>query len=222
MSVLDLQKRLKSLGFEPGPLDGDLGPQTLTAINKALDQIRVLDPLDEPKTTLSTVPASWMPWARMDRIIWHWTAGRHKASALDKRHYHILIEDDGKLVRGDPPIDANAAPHKPNYAQHTLNCNTGSIGVSMCGMLGAVESPFDPGAFPITRTQWTVLATVLTDLCRRYTIPVRPGTVLSHAEVEKTLGIKQRQKWDVSRLPFNPALKGATAIGSEMRSMVKP
>ncbi|PLU82213.1 N-acetylmuramoyl-L-alanine amidase, partial [Sinorhizobium medicae] len=40
-----------------------------------------------------------MPAAKMGRIICHWTAGAHKASDFDRGHYHILIEDDGKLVR---------------------------------------------------------------------------------------------------------------------------
>ena len=40
------------------------------------------------------VSAAWMPPARMQRIIVHWTAGAHKASDLDKAHYHILIQGD--------------------------------------------------------------------------------------------------------------------------------
>ena len=75
----------------------------------------------------------------MARVICHWTAGRHRANGLDRQHYHILIEGDGRLVRGVPTIDLNAEPVKPGYAAHTRNCNGGSIGVALCGMVGARE-----------------------------------------------------------------------------------
>jgi N-acetyl-anhydromuramyl-L-alanine amidase AmpD len=216
MTVLDLQRRLAALGFDVGPLDGLLGPQTLRA---ALDALPKPEGAPESSVAVSeAVPTDWMPWAKMDRIIVHWTAGGNKASAFDRKHYHILIEGDGKLVRGIPSIALNSAPVKPGYAAHCLNCNSGSIGVSLCGMAGSVESPFNAGEQPITRAQWTALAGVLADLCRRYAIPVTPGTVLSHAEVQATLGIKQRNKWDIARLPWNAAARSARAIGDDFRA----
>lgn len=167
------------------------------------------------------VPADWMPAAQMNRVIVHWTAGAHRASGLDRSHYHILIEGDGKLIRGIPSIDLNDARGvKPGYAAHTLNCNTGSIGVSLCCMAGAVESPFNAGSAPMTRKQWDTIPPVLADLCRRYSIPVTPSTVLSHAEVQGTLGIKQKGKWDVSRLAFDPSVRGGTACGDLFRGGV--
>jgi hypothetical protein len=36
--------------------------------------------------------------------------------------------------------------------------------------------------------------------------------------VQRTLGIKQRAKWDVARLPFDLGTVGATDIGDEMRA----
>lgn len=171
-----------------------------------------------------TIPTSWMPKAKMDRIIFHWTAGTHKASSFDKQHYHILIEADGRVVRGAPTIDGNARGNRTGKkASHTLNCNTGSIGVSLCCMGGnnVRESPFVAGKWPLTRTQWEKLALVLADLCRAYDIPVTAKTVLSHAEVQATLGIKQRQKWDISRLAFDPSVKGAKVCGDMMRKAVR-
>src|SRR5690606_24142627 len=50
--------------------------------------------------------------------------------------------------------------------------------------------------------------------------PVTRKTMLSHAEVQGTLGIAQRQKWDFTRLPFNDSLRGAHAIGDWMRSRI--
>lgn len=169
-----------------------------------------------------TVPSTWMPECEMERIIVHWTAGAHKASEFDRGHYHILIEDDGRLVRGIPTIAQNAAPMKKGVgAHHTLNCNTGSIGVSLCCMGNAIESPFDAGNFPMTRAQWDALAPVLADLCKFYKISVTNKTVLSHAEVQVNLGIKQRQKWDISRLAFEPSIKGAKACGDIFRKQTR-
>lgn len=170
-------------------------------------------------TRIVTVPADWMPDARLERIIVHWTAGQHRASLLDREHYHLLIEGDGTLVRGVPTIDRNGLPKaKAGYAAHTLNCNTGSIGVSLCCMGGAVESPFKAGAWPMTRAQWEKLPLVLADLVRRYGIRFSPQTILSHAEVQPTLGIAQRGKWDIARLAFDPTVRGARACGDLMRN----
>lgn len=169
----------------------------------------------------SLVPAGWMPAAKMARIIFHWTAGAHTPSDLDKSHYHILIDSTGKLVRGKPTIDLNSLPKaKAGYAAHTLNCNTGSIGVSLCGMAGAVERPFDPGKSPITPEQWAALIQVCADLCGHYEIPVSPKTVLSHAEVQVNLGIKQKGKWDIAILPFNRTFDTAAKVGAELRANV--
>jgi N-acetyl-anhydromuramyl-L-alanine amidase AmpD len=161
-----------------------------------------------------------MPSARIERIIFHWTAGAHRASGLDKSHYHILIEVDGKLVRGTRSIAANGIGGTGQRASHTLDCNTGSIGVSLCCMAGAIESPFKAGSAPMTAVQWKTLADVLADLCRRYGVPVTPKTVLSHAEVQSNLGIRQRGKWDIARLAFDPSIVGAKACGDAMRVAV--
>ncbi|MEF2554049.1 N-acetylmuramoyl-L-alanine amidase [Aurantimonas sp. A2-1-M11] len=168
-----------------------------------------------------TVPASWMPNASMQRIVCHWSAGAHDASWLDRKHYHFIIEGDGNLVRGDRSVSDNAAPIRGAYAAHTRNCNTGSIGVSMACMAGAVERPFDAGRYPMTRPQWDAFVATVADLCQRYGIKVTPKTVLSHAEVQSNLGIAQRGKWDFTRLPPFPDLVGAKVCGDFMRASVQ-
>lgn len=167
-----------------------------------------------------TVPASWMPSASMQRIICHWSAGAHDASWLDRKHYHLIIEGDGNLVRGDRSIADNEAPIRGAYAAHTLNCNTGSIGVSMACMAGATESPFNAGRYPMTRPQWDVFVESVAELCKRYGIKVTPTTVLSHAEVQANLGVRQKGKWDFTRLPPFPDIKGAKACGDFLRAAV--
>lgn len=197
--------------------DGIVGPKTIAALHAALTAQR---PAPSPPPAAGNVPLAWMPPARLERIIVHWTAGQHRASALDKSHYHILIEGDGTLIRGGPSIAANGIGGFGPRASHTLNCNTGSIGVSLCCMAGAIESPFQPGPAPMTAMQWSVLPGVVADLCRRYSIPVTRTTVLSHAEVQVNLGIKQRGKWDIARLAFDPSVKGAKACGDLLRASV--
>lgn len=168
------------------------------------------------------IPSIWMPDARIERVILHWTAGGYKATDFDRQHYHLLVENDGKLVKGVPSIALNSLPKaKAGYAAHTLNCNTGSIGVSMCCMAGAEERPLKVGKYPLTVTQWNAAAVAVAELCKRYSIPVTPKTVLSHAEVQANLGIKQRGKWDVAVLPFDPnTAKTAKACGDRFRAAV--
>ena len=169
------------------------------------------------------IPSQWLPSAKMQRVICHWTGGTHKASDFDRQHYHILIEADGKIVRGIPSIDLNESPAKKGYAPHTWKCNSGSIGVSLCCMGGkdVREVPFNAGRFPMTKAQWDQLSTVVAQLCKVYNIPVTDKTVLSHAEVQANLGIRQRNKWDYTRLAFDSDIKGAKAIGDRLRAEVK-
>lgn len=168
-----------------------------------------------------SLPKSWLPAATMTRVILHWTGGAHVASILDRQHYHLIVEGDGNVVRGDLPISANRAPIRGNYATHTLGCNSGSIGVSLASMAGAKESPWNPGSHPLTAEQWAAGAEIVAELCRRYAIPVTPETVLSHAEVQETLGIRQRGKWDIARLAFDPSVFGARVVGDRFRRDVQ-
>ena len=157
----------------------------------------------------------------MNRIIFHWTGGGHKANATDKKAYHLLTEGDGTYVEGKHEIADNVVTSDGDYAAHTRDLNTDSIGTAMCGMRGATEYPWNPGSSPITEVQFRAHARLVAKLCRDYSIPVTRTTVLSHAEVEPTLGVKQKNKWDITRLVFRPDLVGAYAVGDYFRSLVK-
>jgi hypothetical protein len=156
----------------------------------------------------------------MKRIICHWTGGGYKATALDKKHYHFIFEDDGKMVEGIHSVSANENTKDGVYAAHTFHCNEGSIGTSLCCMAGAIENPYKPGKSPMTKTQWDAQARYVAKLCRAYKIAVTPDTVLSHAEVQPNLGIKQKGKWDYTRLPWDPSIKGHKACGDRLRADV--
>lgn len=169
---------------------------------------------------MSLIPRDWLPACRMKRVICHWTAGGYKATSFDRVHYHILIEDDGRLVRGTHSIADNVSTADGRYAAHTRGCNTGSIGVTVCCMAGAQASPFHPGSSPMTLKQWETMAQVVAELCRFYAIPVTPQTVLGHGEVEVYLGIPQHGKWDPMVLPWAPEMS-RSLVGNYLRSLVQ-
>jgi hypothetical protein len=152
-------------------------------------------------------------------IVAHWTAGAHKASDLDREHYHIMIESDGKLVRGDHTIDDNVSTGDDDYAAHTRKFNTGAIGISACAMADASEKPFNAGSFPMTEVQWKVMAQVAAELAKFYNIPVTRERILAHGEVEEVHGVDQRGKWDPLKLPWNPNLTMAQ-VGDLFRQEV--
>ena len=154
------------------------------------------------------------------RMILHWTAGRHTASYLDKKHYHFLIEGDGTVVKGYYKPEANEST-RGGYAAHTRMKNTGSIGISLCAMAGAEGSPFKAGKYPITKEQVEALCSLIAELSVVYDIPITERTVLSHAEVEKVLGVKQRGKWDISWLPHYRTRVTPSEVGHYIRKKAK-
>jgi hypothetical protein len=184
--------------------DGIVGPATLAALDKAF-----------PPSGGVSAPATGLV-----RIILHWTAGTHVVSETDRAHYHFIIGGDGAVYDGKHKPEANISTSDGAYAAHTRNCNTGSIGVAVAGMFGATEQPFNAGGFPIRQVQVDALVRLVADLCRKYRIPVTPRTVLSHAEVQPTLGIAQNGKWDISWLPGMTLPRDPVSVGNEIRSRI--
>lgn len=153
----------------------------------------------------------------LKRIILHWSAGAAKASGLDRQHYHFMVQQDGTEVAGVFAPEDNIAPVKGRYAAHTLSCNTGSIGIALCGMMGAQERPFSAGSQPILWMQVNAFVALAARLALRYRIPVTRQTILSHAEVQPTLGILQRGKWDIAWLPGMTAPGNPVEVGDRLR-----
>ncbi len=171
----------------------------------------------------TTIPEGWMPDAVMKRIVCHWSAGNYKASDTDRHHYHLMIEDDGRLVRGEFSIadnEDNLIWEPCNYAAHARGTNSNCIGVSVCCMKDAIEEPFDAGPAPMLKAQWQVMADICAQLCRRYAIPVTPQTVLGHGEVEAILANPQDGKWDPLALPWAPDLS-KEEVGDKFRTAVR-
>lgn len=182
--------------------DGVAGPATRAALDRLL-----------PARALA-------PATGLTRIIWHWTAGRPVVSDLDRLHYHFIIAGDGQVVNGNYRPEDNISASDGRYAAHTRDCNTGAIGIALAGMGGAKDRPFTPGPWPITEAQIAVMIGLTAELCRRYGIDVTPRTVLSHAEVQPTLGIAQAGKWDVAWLPGMTAPGDPVGIGNILRNRV--
>lgn len=155
----------------------------------------------------------------MLRIILHWSAGTHTPSALDLSHYHYVVDGAGRVHTGKP-VAANRAPLSSGYAAHTRNCNTDSIGIAVAAMAGAQERPFSAGRYPITEPQIEAFVRLAADLAREYGIPITRRTILSHAEVQPTLGIAQAGKWDIAWLPGMAGPADPVAVGDRLRAWI--
>lgn len=244
MNITEIQRQLAALGYDPGPIDGIRGPRTIAAV-RAFQAARglVVDGIVGPQTRAAlnaaqsapaapaastapqaaasaVVPAAWMPRAAMKRVHLHWTAGAYAANGLDQNAYHLLVDGTVKLVRGKWPISANVSCPKGAYAAHTLNANSGAIGISICCMGGAGVTMANHGAYPMKREQWELAVRAIADLCRFYAIPVTDKTVLTHAEVQSNLGIQQKGKWDIATLSFDRSFNTARKVGDRLRHEV--
>ena len=168
---------------------------------------------------MPAIPKNLLTPCSMKRIICHWSEGNYKANSTDIEHYHILIEGDGTVRGGDHTIDDNSNTGDNDYAAHTLNANTESIGVACCCMVGCQESPFKPGSQPMKKSQWDTMVQVVAELCQFYGIPVTPKTVLGHGEVQANLGITQKGKWDPMVWPWDTS-KTRAQVGEGLRKQV--
>ena len=157
--------------------------------------------------------------AKLNKIIAHWAVTGYKCDATSKQHYHFIVEGDGKVVNGNHTPEANENTADGSYAAHTKGCNTGAIGVSCAAMFGAV-SETNYGQYPITKAQFDSMCRLIAILCNKYGIKVTPKTVLTHAEVQGTLGIPQRGKWDIAVLP-HVNMRGAKMCGDYIRKNVQ-
>ncbi|MGR3456089.1 N-acetylmuramoyl-L-alanine amidase [Pseudooceanicola sp.] len=207
-STRDLQARLAALGFHPGPIDGIDGRRTRGALDEALKRFSV----DRARQLFSP--------EGLHRIHWHWTAGAYGMIQIESDSYNFLLDHEGEVHEGSWPAEAQAAYAPGCAASHTLNANTGAIGVSCDAMAGAQERPFRKGSAPLTWPQIEGMVQLTAQLCAKYWIPVTRWSVLSHAEVQPTLGITQRWKWDIAWLPDMAEPGDPVEVGDRLRRMV--
>ena len=199
LSTRDIQARCAALGFWPGPIDGKLGKRTERAMDAAGDFMRQRG-------------KRFFHESGLHRLHFHWTGGGNKANATDRAHYHFLFEGDGHEI---------AANHIQAALAHTKNANSGALGLSLCGMAEAVERPFSAGKAPITEAAVAAMIRRAAELCVAFDIPVSRWSTLTHAEIQPTLGIPQRQKWDVNFLPGMTAPTDPITAGDRLRAMLQ-
>ena len=158
----------------------------------------------------------------MKRIVMHWSAGTGVVNGTELKHYHYVVDQDGVAVPGTHPVEANIPPLRSgSYAAHTYKLNSHSIGIAMSCMAGATERPFSWGTHPMSEKQVDALCRLAASLCTKHSIKVTPQTILTHAEVQPTLKVKQRFKWDITVLPGMNKPSDPVLVGNELRKRIK-
>lgn len=156
----------------------------------------------------------------MKRIIIHWTAGTYKPNATDLEHYHYLIDSNGEVVSGKHKVEDNENCNDGNYAAHTGGGNTGSIGISMCGMAN-FKNRNSVGDYPLTKVQCERCFKLIAELSKKYKISINPQNVMTHYE----FGIKHPNtssagKIDIIYLPPYPDVE-QSKIGDFIRNKAR-
>jgi hypothetical protein len=153
------------------------------------------------------------------KITLHWTGGTHEPNHIDMRSYHLLVTGAGRTILGDHAPEDNGNVRDGKYARHAGGFNTGNIGVALCGMAGAKESPFEPGPNAINPTQVHAAAKEIAALCETYSIDT--DAVYLHSEIRPRFqrGI---YKWDVNFMPtlYGDSLAEPIEAGDHFRGLV--
>ena len=155
----------------------------------------------------------------MNKIIIHWTAGAYMPNSTDLRHYHYLIDKNGRINYGIFKPEDNENCNDGKYAQHTGGGNTGAIGVALCGMYG-FSSVTKLGHYPLTKIQCEALFSFVAKLSKKYKIKIDNNHIMPHYE----FGLKNPHttsagKIDIIYLPSYPQIK-RQKIGDFIRSKV--
>jgi hypothetical protein len=149
----------------------------------------------------------------------HWTGGNYQPSELDKKHYHFLIDGNGRVHKGKFPPSANE--QKPlkrgKYAAHTARLNSDNLGVAVCGMFKAKQKPFDVGSHPILPHQIEAMTKLVAEQSEAYGIAVTDETIFTHAESPTN----NNGKWDIRWLPGMTKVGDAKEVGDKLRDMVR-
>ena len=161
----------------------------------------------------------------IERFVLHWTAGGHLAHPDERLRYHILVEhdegptpdpaDDEINVLAGVAIERNAGSvsgmpgaHREaeiGYAAHVRGFNSGSLGLSLCGMRGAVDyrpgGDVDPGPSPITSRQVEVMIGLIVQFLTICGYAPTEDRVFSHWEAGTLHGRPQGGRWDIGWIP---------------------
>jgi len=204
----DYQGRTNAiLGEARLKLDGMIGPKSREAIEEAMRKRRVRDKRD-------------LFNGGVRGIVWHWTAGANGLIDLERKAYNFLHDTKGNTYDGFSTVSEQVMYdwRRGIGASHTKSMNTGWIGQSVDAMAGAKQTnPITWGSNPITWEGIDAMLEKSAELVEEYDIPVSRWTTLSHAEVEPTLGIAQRWKWDYVVLPGDTVSRNPVEVGNVLR-----
>jgi hypothetical protein len=207
-TVRDYQGRVNGIfNYEYLVVDGIMGPKTNRGIQEAMKVRKV-----NKKQDLFN--------RGVRGVTWHWTVGANGIIEMEKEAYNFLTDTKGNIYDGNHTIASQVMYdwRKGIGASHTKGMNTGWIGISQDAMVGAKQTnPITWGSLPITWEGIDAMLKLTMDICEEYMIPVSPWTTLSHAEVEPTLGVKQRGKWDYTVLPGDKVSRDPREVGDELR-----
>ena len=169
----------------------------------------------------------------VDRIILCWTSTGYEFEGLSKARYHFAVDNKANIHRGKYTVDDNTEivereKEPSEYAKFVRGLNENSISVAMTGMVNITPKIESPGLvktdYPITRIQFDTFCILVNHLRNIYGIPLNYRTILSRAEIEETLKIKQSKRLDISLLPFydttNFAIYDPVYVGNKIRNKI--
>lgn len=138
---------------------------------------------------------------KFKRIVLHWTAGTYKPNAIDKAHYHFLIDQYGVVHKGDYKPEDNLDCTDGHYAPHTGGGNTGAIGIALCGNYGFTLTA-KQSLYPLTREQFEAMWKLSAELCLKYNL--KPTDCVTHAYFGLTHPeTTSAGKIDIIHIPYN-------------------
>jgi len=143
-------------------------------------------------------------------IVLHWTGGNYTPCAIDKIHYHYLIDGDGCVHRGkyEPADNLNCTDGK--YAAHCGGGNTGRIGVAICCRRNINTPP--------TKRQVEAMCNLAAQLCRVYGL--KPSNCITHAEFgQANPKTSSYGKIDINSLPYANK-EGVKEVGDYLRNKI--
>lgn len=159
-----------------------------------------------------------MGYKDLNRIILHWTAGTYNPTQEEINSYHYLIDGDSNIHYGKFAPWDNIVCSGNSYAHHTGGGNTGSIGISLCGMAGYQEGKISTTKYPLKQIQVERACKLAGDLCRLCDIDYKH--VMTHYEFglanPKT---SSAGKIDIMIIPYDLDIKPQN-VGDYLRTKV--
>jgi N-acetyl-anhydromuramyl-L-alanine amidase AmpD len=136
---------------------------------------------------------------------------------FERGKYHYLIDKDGNVHNGIHRPEDNLNCKDGNYAPHTAEWNTGSIGIAFCGMAGFLNKK-QVGDYPLTKKQIEAGFKLAAELVHADNISIHQ--IYTHYEVGLMKPhTENRGKIDIIYLPPYPEIK-TSEVGNFIRSKV--